>query len=154
MLLSFTDGAPFATGATPYSFAPAEDDITPRILLQVEFEGVLSTAVVDTGAPYVVCSPAIARVLGLEQSDALEQLTIQIRGVRVSGNLYRMTLSFLAEEGETLDVDATAFVPDPQSSMEWGNFPSFVGLTGCLERMRFAVDPTTETFFFGPPLWS
>lgn len=153
MLLSFADGTPFATGSTPYNFVPAKDDITPRILLQVEFEGVLSTAIVDTGAPYAICSPLIAQLIDLEPSAALREMTIQVRGMQVRGNLYRLTLSFPADEGETLIVDSTAFVPDPQSSLAWGNFPSFIGLTGCLERMRFAVDPTSENFFFGPLSW-
>ena len=32
----------------------------------------------------------------------------------------------------------------------WGELPSFLGLMGCLERMRFAVDPLDNTFYFGP----
>jgi len=110
MLPSFADGTPFATGSTPYSFVSAKDDITPRIQLQVEFEGVLSTAIVDTGAPYAICSPLIAQLIGLEPSAALQEMTIQVRGMQVRGNLYRLTLSFPADEGETLIVDSTAFM--------------------------------------------
>jgi len=29
------------------------------------------------------------------------------------------------------------------------NLPSFMGLSGCLERIRFAVDSATDTFYFG-----
>jgi len=29
-------------------------------------------------------------------------------------------------------------------------FPSFLGLTGFLERIKFAADPNTDTFYFGP----
>ncbi|MGA9380505.1 MAG: hypothetical protein WBV73_17210 [Phormidium sp.] len=31
----------------------------------------------------------------------------------------------------------------------WGDFPSFIGLNGFLERIRFAIDPNTDTFYFG-----
>lgn len=151
MLLSFEDGKPFATGAIPYDYAPAGDDRTPRILLQVEFESIRATAVVDTGAPYVICAPVIAQLLRLDPTAALEQITIQIRGVRIRGNLHRLTLSFPAGEGNPLSVDSTVFVPDEQNNaVDWGHLPSFIGLTGCLERVRFAVDPTSESFFFGP----
>ena len=74
-----------------------------------------------------------------------------IRGLRISGSLYRLTLSFPAFWGEALDVDATVFVPSAQNAVDWGDLPSFIGLTGCLERMRFAVDPASEMFFFGAP---
>jgi len=149
MLLTFADGKPFATGVIPYAYTPAGDDRTPRILLQVEFENILSTAAIDTGAPYVICAPAVAQLIGLDPMAALEQITIQIRGVRIRGNLHRLTLSFPASEGEPLSVDSTVFVPDEQSSVDWGNLPSFIGLTGCLERIRFAVDPSQDIFFFG-----
>ena len=151
MLLSFANGIPFATGAIPYAYAPVGSDETPRILLQVDFEGIRVTALVDTGAPYVICAPAIAPLLNLESNAELEQIVIFIRGLRISGSLYRLTLSFPAFWGESLDVDATVFVPAPHNAVDWGETPSFIGLTGCLERMRFAVDPTTETFFFGVP---
>ncbi len=150
MLLSFADGTPFATGAIPYDYAPVGSDETPRLLLQVDFEGIRATALVDTGAPYVVCAPAIARLLDLDSTTALEQIVLFIRGLRISGSLYRLTLSFPALWGEPLDVETTVFVPAGHSAVDWGDIPSFIGLTGCLELMRFAVDSATETFFFGP----
>ncbi|WP_017717414.1 hypothetical protein [Kamptonema formosum] len=70
-----------------------------------------------------------------------------IRGMRLSGFVVRLNIRLKAEEGEDLDVDSTVFVPD--SEVLWGNFPSFIGLTGFLERIRFALDPNTDTFYFG-----
>ena len=72
----------------------------------MQIGGYTVDAVVDTGAPYVVCEPGL--------------------------------------------VDATVFVPDLKPDQAWGDLPSFIGLSGCLERMRFAVDPATEMFYFGP----
>ena len=56
-------------------------------------------------------------------------------------------LRLLADEGDSLTVDATAFIPDVEEY--WGDLPTFIGLTGFLERLRFAVDPSTDTFYFG-----
>jgi hypothetical protein len=56
-------------------------------------------------------------------------------------------LRLAADEGDSIDVEITAFVP---VSEEWpANLPSFVGLTGCMDRMRIAIDPGTELFYFG-----
>ncbi|HAX76687.1 MAG TPA: hypothetical protein DCY88_12800 [Cyanobacteria bacterium UBA11372] len=46
-----------------------------------------------------------------------------------------------------VDVQATVFVPDREEL--WGNFPYFIGLGGFLERIRFAFDPASDTFYFG-----
>uniref|UniRef100_UPI00350F3040 hypothetical protein n=2 Tax=Kamptonema formosum TaxID=331992 RepID=UPI00350F3040 len=104
-------------------------------------------AVLDTGAPYVICAPKIARDAGVDPASALERKTMLIRGMRLSGFVVRLNIRLKAEEGEDLDVDSTVFVPD--SEVLWGNFPSFIGLTGFLERIRFALDPNTDTFYFG-----
>jgi hypothetical protein len=44
-------------------------------------------------------------------------------------------------------VDATAFIPDVEEY--WGDFPCFIGQIGFLERIRYAVDPANDTFYFG-----
>jgi len=56
-------------------------------------------------------------------------------------------MKLLADVGEDLELQATVFVPDVEEF--WGNFPAFIGLTGFLERIRFAVDPLNNTFYFG-----
>ncbi|OCR01344.1 hypothetical protein BCD67_12460 [Oscillatoriales cyanobacterium USR001] len=70
-----------------------------------------------------------------------------IRGMRLDGSIIRVNMTLPADEGDDLDVDATVFIPDVEEY--WGNFPSFIGQIGFLERMRFAVDPATDTFYFG-----
>jgi hypothetical protein len=59
------------------------------------------------------------------------------------GHLYRGSLTLLAQEGESLDLDVTFFL-----SPHWqgGNF---LGYEGALERARFAVDPRANLFYFG-----
>jgi len=72
-----------------------------------------------------------------------------LRGVFVHGRLSRLTLTLLADAGEDATIQTTAFVPEPDEAEHWGDMPCILGLYGCLERMRFAVDPYTERFYFG-----
>lgn len=150
-LLSFHDNQPFATGAVDYWYAPATiSDTTSRILLPIKIEGIPVNAILDTGAPYVVCDPELAGLLKLDPTTALGTERLLVRGYWVTGYLYRLDIAFPADQGATLTVVATVFVPDATSRQSWGHWPSFVGLSGCLERMRFAIDPATDTFYFGP----
>ena len=150
MLLLRTNGRPFATGMASYSYRPPVNDISNRILLQVEIEGAFVEAIVDTGSPYVVCPPYLAEEIGFDPANALASIPFKVRGITMRGNLYRATMLFPAEEGDDLVVDATLFVPDQEWQEAWGDHPAFIGLTGCLERLRFAVDPENDQFYFGP----
>jgi hypothetical protein len=57
--------------------------------------------------------------------------------------LYRVPITFPGLLGEALDLQATVFV-----STDWpgGNF---LGYQGLLQRIRFAVDPEANLFYFG-----
>lgn len=148
MILLFSNGDSFATGAVSYDYRPATTvETTNRLILAVEIEGIFTEAVIDTGAPYVVCPPKVARQAGIDVSSALDSMTMLIRGMRLQGFRVRLNVTLKAEEGEDLDVDATAFVPEVEEY--WGDFPAFLGLTGFLERIRFGIDPNTDTFYFG-----
>lgn len=150
-LLAFSDGEPFATGLTDYTYGPATpQELEPRLVLRVAFNGIEAPAILDTGAPYVVCAPTLARQLNLAPSTSLGKIRLLIRGVWISGRLYRLSMTFPARLGNDLQVDATIFVPDRRWEESWGDLPSFIGLGGCLERMRFAIDPGSDTFYFGP----
>ena len=96
---------------------------------------------------HVICPQKVARQAGFEDVEPLEKMTMLIRGMRLEGGLIRLGITLEADEGENLTVEATAFVPDVEEY--WGDFPAFLGLTGFLERIRFAVDPNTDTFYFG-----
>jgi hypothetical protein len=152
MALTFPDGERFTTGVIPYQYRPATAyETTPRLILEVEIDGIQTEAVVDTGGIYLVCNPRIARLLHLETAEAISGVqSILLRGVLVQGRLYRLTLTILAEEGEDTTIETTAFVPEPEEAEHWSELPCFLGLYGCLECARFAVDPRTERFYFGP----
>lgn len=151
-LLSFPDGEPFVTGRADCEIGPAgPDEISNRIILRVEIGGINTNAVLDTGSPYVVCSPELLNILELSPSDSIDKIpSFSIRGRRYSGYVYPLVVSFPASDGETLDVEASVFVPDMNRPEEWGSLPMFIGLTGCLERMRFAFDAEGPDFYFGP----
>ncbi|MFB0536973.1 MAG: hypothetical protein ACETWR_18565 [Anaerolineae bacterium] len=149
-MLRFEDGRLFSQGACTFSYRPAtEQDTTPRIMIGVQIEGLYTETAVDTGGVYLVCDPEIVDLLKLDPSSGLGTDKLQIRGFEVGGTLHRVSLTLLAQEGQSLELEVTAFVPHPQPNELW-NLPPFMGLTGCLERLRFAVDPGTNVFYFGP----
>lgn len=150
-MLFFSDGRVFASGSMPFYY-PSSDrgEASSRILLTIEIAGQRTEAILDTGAPYVVCHPRLAPLLQVDSETALEDRNLLIRGSWVRGVLHRLPVRFPAEAGQDLYVDATVFLPDPAYAATWGNLPSFIGLSGCLERMRFALDPDDDAFYFGP----
>lgn len=152
MPLTFPAGAPFVLGVTGYDYRPAtSQETTPRVVLQVAIEGIVVEAVVDTGGVYLFCHPLIAQRLALTPAEALSGVqAILFRGVLVPGRLYRLSLTLLADVGEDVTLQTTAFVPEPEEAEHWGEMPCLLGFYGCLERVRFAIDPHTEQFYFGP----
>ncbi|RLC84125.1 MAG: hypothetical protein DRI79_13270 [Chloroflexi bacterium] len=149
-MLRFEDGRLFSQGACTFSYRPAtEQDTTPRIMIGVQIEGLYTETAVDTGGVYLVCDPEIADLLELDPSSGLGADRLEVRGFKVRGTLHRVSLMLLAQEGQSLELEVTAFLPRLQPGEVW-SFPTFMGLMGCLERLRFAVDPTTDTFYFGP----
>ena len=151
MLLRFEDGSPFAQGASKYVYRPVTElENTPRIFVGVKIENIPTEAVVDTGGVYLLCNPEIGELLDLDPASGLEtkKLRIPRLGLDVPGTLHRLYLTLWAEEGKSLKLEATAFVPRFQLN-KLRELPSFMGLMGCLDRIRFAVDPTTDTFYFG-----
>jgi hypothetical protein len=99
-------------------------------------------ALLDTGSQWCVLPAKIA--LALDEATAshepVERLSTRLG--TFAGRLVRLPLAFVAEDGETMDVDATWFV-----SADWPG-PAVIGWKGCLERIRFALDPTLEQFYF------
>lgn len=148
-MLWFADGESFATGSQPYAFRPAiESDSSKRIIIEVEIQGQRTQAMLDTGAPYIICNPSMAGRLAVDPSAAIDKITLNIRGHPVIGTLHRLDLTLRAEHGDEIIIDATAFVPNSRIDF-WPGLPSIIGLEGCLERVRFAFDTSDETFYFG-----
>ena len=152
MNLIFPDGEPFAVGETAYQYRPATAHEThPRVIVDLLVEGIATRAMVDTGGIYLLCNPNLATRLDLNRAEAISNIqSILFRGVLVQGRLYRIGVTLLADSGEDVSFQATALVPEEQDEESWGDLPSILGMHGCLERTRFAINPTSETFYFGP----
>jgi hypothetical protein len=150
MSLCFSDDRPFSSGSCPYEYRPATDsEDKPRIMIPVRIKDLQTYAVVDTGGVYLVCPPEFAELLNLDAADLLEgkpKLTIPRLGSGVKGDLYLVSLTLLADNGRSCEQTVIAFIPKPLSKE---SFPPILGLYGCLEKLRFAVDPGDDTFYFG-----
>jgi hypothetical protein len=106
-------------------------------------------ALLDTGAEWSVIGGETAKILEDELDLPTESFTMSTRLGRISGSLYRINISLLANknEGYNLTVESSIFV-----SKEW-NGPIVLGYRGFLERIRFALDPGVvpgeQRFYFG-----
>ena len=151
MLLQFSDGTAFATGATPFTYRPVKsEEKYPRILVQVAVDDLETSAFVDTGGVFLFCSQDVGDSLQLKPEDALSVENLRWRDSSIAGTLHRVELILHAESGVSLPIEVTAFVPRLKPDEEWvSEFPLILGMHGCLEFLRFAVDPSDDTFYFG-----
>jgi hypothetical protein len=144
-MLRLDDGTVFATGSAPYVLLPEE---SPRLHVEIEVGGQKLSAAVDTAAPYFICNLATAEQLGITGGENCGVKSLSTRKGNIDGKLYRIQLDLLATEGKGIQIEATTFVPNDAT---WDEEPLFLGLFNCLDRVRFAVDPTAEKFYFGKP---
>ncbi len=151
MLLRFADGTLFATGAAPYAYRPVTArESAPRVVLTVRLGDIETSAFLDTGGVYLLCAPPLARRLGLNPQDGIPTPPLQLGRGRFDGALHRIGLTFIAADGDDLSIESTVFVPLLKLGEQWPeDFPCILGMQGCLERLRFAVDPNDDTFYFG-----
>jgi hypothetical protein len=87
-------------------------------------------------------SAAQAADLGLDDPSEGQAARLHTRFGVIEGQLVRTELGFHADEGAIVDVEATWFISD-----DWLG-PPVIGWKGCLERIRFALDPGDESFYF------
>ncbi len=112
--------------------------------------GLKIPAIVDTGAPWCVLDPDIAEfVIDTALAVHVSERRLLVRGVLYPGKLFRIPFQLNATEGQSLEIEATVFVPTLQPGEQWF-LPNFLGLDGFLNRIRFAVDPGENLFYFGP----
>jgi hypothetical protein len=152
MSLRMASGEAFATGAALYNYRPATSaETAPRIVLAVAVGAYETSAFVDTGGLYFICAPPFARRLRLDHGQGQPASDrIRWRGESLKGVLHRLPLTLLAGEGENVTIEVTAFVPRVGRHQEWNDqLPCVLGMQYCLERLRFAVDPEHDMFYFG-----
>jgi hypothetical protein len=111
------------------------------VLCSVSAQRGEETALVDTASEWCLLPPSVALDLGYDlEGDGDTHLHTRF-GV-LSGELIRLPVVFVADEGEPAEVEATWFL-----SPDWPG-PMVIGWNGCLERLRFAFDPRESNFYF------
>jgi hypothetical protein len=137
----------FTTGRCRYTDADGRSVGSARICIKVVPEDwdTPVLAVLDTGADWSVLNTEVAEDLGLFGIEG-ESISLSTRFGTIAGQLVPAAVTIIADGGDSLRVEATVFV-----SADWPpNAGTFLGYSGLLERIRFAVDPQKNDFFFGP----
>lgn len=123
---------------------PGSDEATSKIYIKIRPGGldIRVLAQLDTGSAWSIVETDIARQLNVLNGPGPE-VNLNTRFGRKTGRLVRIPVEILADEGASLSLDATVFVcPDWPA----GNF---VGYEGLLNRIRIALDPRSNDFYFG-----
>jgi len=146
-MLNRHDGSGFTTGRSTYSDrAPGSAEPTAKIFVKVGVEAIPGPllAQLDTGAAWSMFDAEIAEAMELLGGDG-ELTPISTRLGPVVGRLERTDLELLADDGDSLTIQATVWV-----SPDWrgGNF---LGYSGLLQNIRLALDPSDNSFHFGTP---
>ncbi|MGH7599035.1 MAG: hypothetical protein ACREOI_21985 [bacterium] len=140
----------FVTGSTRYDDHYQGDEKQNRIVLTITPEKAKYPPIkmiVDTGAPWCILDPDLAEAWDLTSgADDAPITNLNIRGEAHRGRLTRANIILEATNGEDLTVEATFFVPEAD---EVWSYPNFLGLSGFLDRIRFAVDASDNAFYFG-----
>jgi hypothetical protein len=135
----------FATGASIFADTAPGTQYEARIFVPVRLGGldVDVTAMVDTAAPWCVLEGAVGAIFSDRNAILVRRQALSSRLGNYVGDLCRASITLLADEGDSLTVEATVFV-----CLDWSG-PNVIGYNGLLERIRFAVDPSLNTFYFG-----
>lgn len=147
-MLDFSGGETFCSGRSVYSDHPAAGaERTAKIFVKVQPAGLdaVVLAQLDTGSAYTVLDPDVAAGAGVVTDDS-EEITLSTRGGNVAGRLVTHTVTLLADDGDSLEIQGLVFVP----SAGWPfSGRSFLGYSGFLEFIRIAIDPQLNHFYFG-----
>lgn len=123
---------------------PGIREQTAKIYVKVQFGGSEpAVAQLDTGAAWSVLGMDTIRLLG-PSLDWLGPARISTRYGVLEGRLATTPITFPADEGEPLTVTGTFFV-----SEHWPLDLTFLGYSGLLDSIRFALDPQANDFYFG-----
>ena len=140
--VDFTYGRSSFRDATGEFYEPTAK-IFVKVCLEDRFDSAFY-AQVDTGAAWSVLDHRLAQRFGL-LSPENPGTQISTRFGLLKGSLVRPKITFVAEEGVHLDTFATFFV-----SPDWPSGLNFLGYSGLLDSIRFALDPQKNHFYFGP----
>ena len=145
-MLRHDDGTIFACSQTSYTDQLGEHPES-RIYVSVQFDTLPKTfAILDTGSPWCILNEEQAKELNPNYKDAaIETKCLNIRGEKTEGVLIRLPVTICAEQGVDIVIEGTVFVPQNERDL-----PNFIGLDGFLNRIKFAINPQSNVFYFGP----
>lgn len=144
-MLNRQDGTPFSTGKATFSDqAESSAEPTSKIWVRIvpDSLGGEILAQLDTGAAWSILEAEVAEALSLLDGQG-EPVSLKTRYGPINGRLERTRIDIIAEQGDSLSIDATVFV-----SPQWPG-GSFLGFNGLLDHIRFAIDPRDNSFHFG-----
>ncbi len=144
-MLQHKDGAIFACSRAKYLDRLGSHSGN-KIYIAVQFDTLPKTfAILDTAAPWCILSEEQAKVLNPNyRNEAMEPKCLNIRGEKTEGVLLRLPITICADKGKDITIDGTVFVPQNERDI-----PNFIGLDGFLSRVKFAIDPQINEFYFG-----
>ena len=141
------DAELFTSGRSRFSDrVPGSLDPTAKVYVKIKLGGLERTllAQLDTGAAWSVLESDVAAELGLlNRVDEEKKRLLTPLGMR-EGHLVRLPFALVADEGDSLHTEGVFFVCG-----DWPLDLTFLGYSGLLDRIRFALDPQANHFYFG-----
>jgi hypothetical protein len=120
---------------------------TAKVFVKICLDGDVGAsfyAQVDTGAAWSILASSVAARLGLLGLTGTSMILSTQLG-RMKGVLVRIPVRFLADAGDPFDTEGTFFI-----SPDWPSGLTFLGYSGLLDSIRFALDSQRNHFYFGP----
>ena len=142
-------GDDFALGrARFFDHLPDRSEPTPKIFVKIALGGprtpMTLLAQLDTGSAWSILDCESAEDIGLLTAPGIPRELRTPLGT-INGRLVTVPIELIADEGTSLDIEAIFFI-----SEDWPG-KTFLGYSGFLERIRFALDPPKNDFYFGEP---
>ena len=135
--------AEFVTGNQWYlDQMPERIERVGRIVIRARIQGRQFNALLDTGASFCVLAWDVAEDLGLDVVQGSPEMRA-LGGSIHEGVVFDVELMLPADQGEHLTVATSVW------TSETFHGPSLIGYCGLLEKIRFAVDPAQNLFYFG-----
>lgn len=140
------DGHRFTSGRTKYvDHLRKWIEPTAKIYVKLKISTLDTSffAQLDTGAAWSVLAPDVARTAQIPYESGDPKRISSRFGIK-EGFVLRIPFTLVAEDGESFETDGPFFI-----SPDWPEGLSFLGYTGLLDSIRFALDPQKNHFYFG-----
>ena len=134
-----------SSSAKYYDENPEIDSLQASIYVEITIPGqysIQTLAKLDTGTPWVILNSQLNKTLGFTSGSS--DIVLHTPTGRMSGSLEKYPIILRAPKGKSLEIEATLYICD-----NW-NKGNYIGYTGLLDKIRFAIDPSCNFFYFGP----